>query len=357
MKKRNKIILYITLVIVLLAVFIFPRLNSSNKDKGPVPANRQTRNAVVNVKGHIAATEDISNNISSIGTALASEEVDIRSETTGRVTSIAFKEGSIVGKGQLLVKINDSELQAQLAKAKTRLKLLEDRETRQRVLFEKQYVSREDYDVALNELNVLKSDIDLLNVQIAKTEIRAPFSGKIGIRNISEGAYVTPTTAIATLQNISQIKIDFSVPEKYAALLKPGDHLSFKSASDKEFRQAKVYAIEPKINASTRTIQVRGIYANTANKVVPGSFVDVQLELEKITDAVLIPSFALIPDIKSDMVYLFRNGKALQQPVETSLRTANNVQVIRGIKPGDTVITSGILQLKSGMKVNITSFE
>lgn len=357
MKKRNKIILYITLVIVLLAVFIFPRLNNSKEVKRPAQGNKQTRNAVINVKGHIATTEDISNSISSIGTALASEEVDIRSETTGRVTSIAFKEGSVVSKGQLLVKINDSELQAQLSKTKTRLKLLQDRETRQRILFEKQFVSREDYDVALNELNVLKSDLDLLNVQIAKTEIRAPFSGKIGIRNISEGAYVTPSTPIATLQNISQIKIDFSVPEKYASLLKPGNNLSFKAASEKEYLQAKVYAIEPKINSSTRSIQVRGLYSNAGNRVVPGSFVDVKLELEKISDAVLIPTFALIPDIKSDMVFVYRSGKALQQPVETSLRTASNIQVIKGIEPGDTVITSGILQLKSGMKVNITSFE
>ncbi len=358
MKKQTKIILYGTLAIVLSAIFILPRIISPGKaDARGKRSSEQTAITSISVKGMIVSTQVIENNISSIGTALASEEVEIKSETTGRLINIFFKEGSLVSKGQLLAKINDSELQSQLAKAKSRLKLLQDREERQRVLYEKQLSSKEDYDVALNELNSLRADIELLNVQISKTEIRAPFSGKIGIRNISEGAYVSPANVIANLQNLSQIKIDFTIPEKYATLIKQNDNLKFKPVNEKDYLKGKVYAIEPKINRATRTILVRGIYSNAGNKVIPGSFLDVKLELKKINNAIMVPSYALIQDIKGDMIFQFKAGKAMQQIVGIGLRTEDKVQIISGINPGDTIITSGILQLKNNMKVNIKSME
>ena len=358
MEKRTKIILYGTIVCVLSAIFIIPHIISSDKE---VTVNKRgtgkSANTPFSVKGLIVSTQDISNEISSVGTALASEEVEIKSETSGRIINISFNEGSFVSKGQLLVKINDYELQAQLSKAKSRLKLLQDREARQRVLYEKQLSSTEDYDVALNELNALRSDIDLINVQISKTEIRAPFDGKIGIRNISEGAYVSPSTVIANLQNLSKIKIDFTIPEKYAALIKVNDNIKFKPTNEKGYFIGKVYAIEPKINKATRTILVRGIYSNVGNKVIPGSFLDVKLELQKIKNAILIPSYALVQDIKGNMIFVYRGGKAVQQVIEIALRTENNVQVTNGINPGDTIITSGILQLKDNMKVSLSSLE
>lgn len=358
MKKQTKIILYSSIAIVLAAIFIIPKISFSSKEVGENKKSAgQLASITLSVKGLIVSSQDISNSISSIGTALAFEEVEIKSETTGRVIEISFKEGSFVLKGQLLIKINDSELQAQLSKAKNSLKLLQDREERQRVLYEKQLSSTEDYNIALNELNALKSDIDLLNVQITKTEIRAPFNGKIGIINISEGAYVSPSIVIASLQNLSQIKIDFTIPEKYATLVKINDIIKFKPVSEKDYLIGKVYAIEPKINTATRTILVRGIYLNTGNKVIPGSFLDVKLELQKINNAVLIPSYALVPDINNNMIFVFRGGKAVQQVVETSLRTESNVQITNGINPGDTIITSGILQLKNNMKVTISSLE
>lgn len=358
MKKQTKIIIYSLIAVLLLAVFIIPKISSSKKDNiRSKTGSGRLSNAPISVKGKIVTTQDIQNSITSVGTALASEEVEIKSETSGRVISIPFKEGSFVSKGQLLVKINDSELQAQLSKAKSRLKLLEDRVDRQKVLFEKELSSKVEYDVALNELNELKSDIELLNVQISKTEIRAPFNGKIGIRKISEGAYVSPATIIANLQNLSQIKFDFTVPEKYAGSIKPNDKVLFKSANGKEYLAGKIYAVEPKINAATRTILVRGIYSNAGNKIIPGSFLEVKLELQKISNAVMIPSYALISDIKDNMVFVYRGGKAIQQSVETGIRTEDNVQIINGVTPGDTLITSGILQLKNNVKVKISSLE
>ncbi len=358
MKKQAKIILYSAVAVVFLTILIIPRIGpSSGESIGNKKDEKQNANISLSVRGLIVTTRDISNNISSIGTALASEEVEIKSEITGRVTGIFFKEGSLVSKGQLLIKINDLELQAQLSKAKNSLKLLKDKADRQSTLYEKQFISKENLDLALNELNSLKSDIELLNVQISKTEIRAPFPGKIGIRSISEGAYVSSSTVIANLQNISQIKIDFTIPEKYASLIKLADNIMFKPTGEKDFLYGKVYAIEPKINTATRTILVRGLYSNAGNKVIPGSFLDVKLELQKISNAVLIPSYALIQEVKGDMVFVYRGGKAVRQTVETAQRTESSVQVTSGINGGDTIITTGILQLKNNMKVKIGSFE
>jgi membrane fusion protein, multidrug efflux system len=358
MKKRTKIILYSAIAVVLLAILIVPKISSSGKG---VADNKRTAgqraNMTLSIEGLVVSTRDVSNDISSIGTALASEEVEIKSETTGRVTNIYFKEGSSVSKKQLLIKIDDSELQAQLTKAKSKLKLLQNIEERQRALYEKQFTSKENFDTAVNELNAIKADIELLNVQISKTEIRAPFNGKIGIRNISEGAYVSPSTVIANLQNLSQIKIDFTIPEKYAASIKLGDNIKFKPATEKDFLNGKVYAIEPKINTTTRTILVRGIYANANNKIIPGSFLDVKLELQKIRNAVMIPSYALAHDLKGEIVYIYRGGKAVQQLVETGLHTESDVQIIDGLHSGDTIIATGLLQVKDKMKVKITSLD
>ncbi len=240
MKKQNKIILYGIIGFILLAIYAIPRITSSDSESaGNIIGGKQSAKTSLSVKCLIVTVRDLSNEISSIGTALAFEEVEIKSETAGRVINIFFKEGSFVSKGQLLIKINDSELQAQLSKAKNSLKLLQEREERQRVLYEKKLSSLEEYDVALNQLNAVKSDIDLLNAQIAKTEIRAPFNGKIGIINISEGAYVSPAVVIASLQNISQIKIDFTIPEKYATLIKINDIIKFKPVSEKDYFSGK----------------------------------------------------------------------------------------------------------------------
>jgi len=349
MKKRFKIVLVVLIILIVAVLFAIPKLSSSGS-KVPL-ANM---NKSLSVKAHIIKAEKLANNVITSGTILSNEEVELKGEVAGKIINIYFKEGSSVKKGDLLVKINDAELQAQLAKAKYNLKLLEDREHRQRVLLEREAISQEDYDVSLNELNVVKADIELVKAQVAKTEIRAPFDGVIGLKNVSEGSFVNTETIIATLQDINPIKIDFSIPEKYSGSVKVGDQIRFKVVGKDETYTGKVYAIEPKIDPQTRTLKLRAVYSNAARSILPGSFADVELVLHEIQGALMVPTYSIIPELKGQKVFLYRNGKAFPQNVEIGIRTDTRVQITNGLAENDTLITSGILQIRPNSPVTIS---
>lgn len=351
MKRNMKKILIALAIVIVIALFAIPKFSSSGPDGKRNPAARQ--NAPLRVNIHVLDEESLDNKVFTNGSILANEEVQLMSEVPGKIVEIFFKEGSVVKEGDMLVKINDSELQAQLRREKYRFKLLEDNEFRQRKLLEKEAISQADYDASLNQLNVSKAETQLIDAQIAKTEIRAPFNGIIGLKYVSEGSYVTPSKVIASLQNINPVKIDFSIPEKYAASVKRGDNINFKVTGDERVYTGKIYAIEPKIDPVSRTLKIRGIYNNTGNNIFPGSFADVELVLKEIDDAIMIPTHALIPELKGQKVFLYKNGKAVPQSVKTGIRTEERVQVTSGLKSKDTLITTGILQLRPNMPVII----
>jgi membrane fusion protein (multidrug efflux system) len=352
MKKRLKLIVIIIVVFIVAVLIALPKLSSTGNE---APA-QQNMNAALPVKAHILKEEKLANNIVTSGTVLANEEVELKSEEAGKITNILFKEGSKVKKGDLLVKINDAELRAQLEKAKYNLKLLEDREYRQRVLLEREAISQEDYDVSLNELNVVKAEIELVKAQIDKTEIRAPFNGVVGLKNVSEGSFVNTSTVIATLQNINPVKIDFSIPEKYSGSVKTGDPINFKIFGTGGTYGGKVYAIEPKIDPLTRTLKMRAVYSNPSRDILPGSFADVELVLSQFDDALMVPTHSIVPELKGQKVFLFKNGLAVPQNVEIGIRTDQRVQVTKGLNENDTLITSGILQIRPGMPVVISEY-
>ncbi len=351
---KKKIIVGVTVVVALLVIFLVFKKTYSSKNIDTQSKNTSIQ--VIPVKAHIVKPQELGNNVITTGTVLANEEVDLKSEVSGKIVEIAFKEGSRVNKGDLLVKINDAELQAQLMREKYTFELLKDKEYRQKKLFEKEAISQEEYDDALNQFNVSKAEVDLIKAQIDKTEIRAPFNGIVGLKNVSEGSYITPSTVIASLQNINPIKIDFSIPEKYSGSVKVGDQINFKVVGDEENYNAKVYAIEPKIDPVTRTLKIRAIYSNQAGRILPGSFADVKLILDKIDNALLIPTQAIVPELKGQKVYIYRSGKVAQQNVEMGIRTDEYVQITSGLNPNDTLIISGILQIKPGAEVSITEF-
>ncbi|HRQ55657.1 MAG TPA: efflux RND transporter periplasmic adaptor subunit, partial [Ignavibacteriaceae bacterium] len=288
------------------------------------------------------------------GTILANEEVELRSETSGKITKILFKEGSFVSKGDLLIKINDSDLQAQLRKAESKVKLSKEKEVRQKQLRDGNLISQEEYDNIVSELNVNQADYDLIKAQIDKTEIRAPFSGVVGLRSVSEGSYVTTSTVIARLQNFNNLKVDFSIPEMYSASVKADDDLEFKISGSTQLFKAKVYAIEPKIDPGTRTLQIRAICSSSYKELIPGAFANVELNLKQTSNAILIPTVSIVPELKGQIVYLYRSGVVVPQPVETGVREETQVQIVKGLSEGDTVITSGILQIRPNSKVKIS---
>lgn len=340
--------------VVILILLIIPKLKSS-EDKNNNPGNRSA--GILPVKAHILKYEVLDNKVLTTGTVLANEEVELKSEVSGKITKILFNEGTYVNTGDLLVKINDAELQAQLESAKLRLGLQKDTEYRKKQLLEKQAISQEDYDMTFNQLQVNQAEIELIQAQIDKTEIRAPFNGIVGLRNVSEGSFVNNSTVIASLQNINPIKIDFSIPERYAGMVSVGDEINFTISGNNKKYVGKVYAIEPKIDPVTRTLRIRALCSNTGREILPGSFANVELVLKKIENAILIPSEALIPDIRGQKVFVYRDGNAMPQPVETGIRTDIRVQLISGVSEGDTIITSGMLQLRPGVPVSISEFE
>src|SRR5690606_21460553 len=185
------------------------------------------------------------------------------------------------------------------------------------------------------------------------TTVRAPFSGTIGLRSISKGTYVTPTTPIAKLVNTDQLKITFSIPEKYVSQMKVGNSLQFTTSSSKVEYTATIYAIEPQVDIATRTLKVRAIADNKEGKLYPGTFANVTLPLQTVDDAILVPTEALIPIQNGKVIFVSQDGKAKQVEVETGTRTDSMVRVLSGIKPGDTILTSGVMSLKNGTQVKV----
>jgi len=352
MNKRIKsIVIGLTILVVLILIFL-PKILSTGESQSMQNPGRM--NIEIPVTAYIVSYEKLSNSIYTTGSILANEEVELRSEIAGKIVEILFREGAFVSKGDLLVKINDSDLQAELRKAASKVKLVEDREARQRQLAQNQMISQEDYESTLNDLEASKAEYDLIKAKIDKTEIRAPFSGVIGLREVSEGSFVTTSNIIARLQSLSNLKVDFAIPQKYAAQVKIGDELDFKlSGSDFQYK-ARIYAIEPKIDPSTRTLKLRAICTANYKGLFPGAFANVELNLKQTDEAILIPTVAIVPELKGQLVYVFKSGVANPRKVEIGLREEKQVQIISGLAEGDTIITTGILQIRPGAKVKIT---
>lgn len=353
MNKSKKRILAVLVAIILIMAIILPKLNlfqtkaDSQSGSGLAPG-------ATPVQTYLVQPQALNDRVITSGTVLANEQVELKSEVSGKITSIDFDEGTRVSHGQLLVKINDSELQAQLRKVIQQLELAEKREFRQSQLLDRQAVSQEVYDQTLIELNNLKAEVDLLEARIDKTEIRAPFDGIIGLRYVSIGDYISPSSRIAALLDLDPVKIDFSIPERYVGAVSSDDEIQFTAESLADSYTGKVYAIEPDVDLETRTLQLRAIASNTDSDILPGTFVEVELILDEIPDALMIPTEALIPEIQGQKVFLVKNGKAASASVKTGIRTEDKIQITEGIQPMDTVVTSGILSIRPGAEVQIT---
>ncbi|WP_299758645.1 efflux RND transporter periplasmic adaptor subunit [uncultured Pontibacter sp.] len=307
----------------------------------------------VAVDVYVVSPAAFQNKIATTGSVLPNEDVELRSEIAGRVTSINFKEGSRVSKGQLLVTVNDAEMRAQLQKLESNQKLYRDMEERQRTLLEKEYISAQEYDQVSNQLATATADIQALKATLAKAYVRAPFDGVIGLRQISEGSYVSATTPIARIVDISPVKIDFAIPGRYSQQVKAGDKITFTVEGRPEVYNAFIYAVQPGIDPATRTLQVRALFENENQEVRPGAFVSVSLSLKDSDDAILIPTEAIIPEATGHKIFLVKNGKAVPQMVKIGQRSETLIQIMEGVAPGDTIIRSGILQVRDGSNLNI----
>ncbi|NDV60132.1 efflux RND transporter periplasmic adaptor subunit [Bacteroides sp. 519] len=330
----------------------YPKTNKDVKEDGRALARASNAKRVLNVNGFVVKQQTLVINDDKVrGRLIPDEEVDLSFQTSGMVTHIEFKEGASVKKGQLLAKVNDAPLQAQLKKLEAQLKLAEDRVYRQSTLLEKDAVSKEAYEQVRTDLESLKADIQLVKANIDLTELRAPFDGIIGLRQISEGAYASPSTVLAKLTKVIPLKLEFAINEKNASLIKPGAKIAFTIDNNLNTFYGSVYATEALLDPVTNTLPVRAIYPNYNGALLPGRTATIQIIINEINDAIAIPSEAIVPELGRDIVYLYRNGKATPVTVTKGVRTDAFVQIVDGLHVGDTIITSGTLQLRTGLNV------
>ena len=299
----------------------------------------------------VAGTKTLNNTIEVNGSVMANEMLEIHPEVSGRLTYLNIPEGNAVKAGTVLAKINDADLQAQLTKSKVQLELAKKTEERFKKLLAINGLNQADYDAALNSVNNIKADIELLKAQIDKTVIKAAYDGELGLRQVSPGAYVTPATVLATLQQVNKLKIDFTVPDIYSNLIKKGNTVMVSTNQSKTSITATIVATEPVVNTSSRNLRVRAVMEN--NKVNPGAFVKVLLKAEMNNNHIVIPTNAIIPDADSKKAIIIKGGKGKFVNIETGIRTAGGVEVISGINIGDTVVVTGVLFVRPSSLVKI----
>ena len=354
MNKGLKKVLQIGIPVVIVGAIVIPRLDfSSDKEMStPTTAPKATNRGALPVSGIVASMSTSGNGIPVTGLLVANEEVELVSETAGKVVKIAFEEGTLVKKGTLLVKVDDSDLQAQLARAEFQKELLAAKLERQRILLKRESISVEEFQQLETEYNMNLADIELLKVKIARTEIRAPFDGRMGFRFVSEGSYLQPSTKVSTIVDNSYLKIEFSIPEKYIDLPLVGRKLTFQPSGMEHQIEAEVYAVDPQADVATHTINLRARYRNTKN-LVAGMFVKGELMTAENLKYILVPTEAVVPEMDGKRLWVVKNRKATSVPVQTDSRDSQFVEVTSGIQVGDTVLTGGLMQLREGMIVNV----
>lgn len=358
MKKSQKYLLYLSIpALFALAFFAYNSFIKDkevatigqNKSKSAAPSVRQAKSLPASV--HIAELMAREDGFLRIGNLVANERVEMVNEQAGRVISINFQEGQFVKKGQLLIKLNDDELQVQLRKAEYQHALLQERLERQRILLEKDAVSREDYDKVLTEFNVLKQDIEQLKIRIDKMHVTAPFDGVVGFRDVSLGAFLQINSKITTLVDIANLIVEVAIPEKYVMDKLSGATVIFNVEGMVNNFSATIYAVDPQVDVNTRTIMVRARYKNSNNLLRPGMSAKVMLKTGAQDINVYVPNQAVVPVVNGRSVWVLKNGKAKFVPVQTGNRTADMLEILSGIERGDTVITTGLMQLREGIAV------
>lgn len=362
MTKKAKIAVLAAIVLLIAGMIVYPKVKRSAKvseDPQSAAVSKSPSARVLNVNAQVLEYRTLSDRIVRTGSTMPDEEVDLSFESSGKIVAIYFTEGSHVKKGELLAKINDAPLQAQLKKLQAQVQLATDRVYRQRTLLEKDAVSQEAFEQVQTAYQQLMADIELVKANIAQTELRAPFDGIIGLRMVSEGSYASPSTVVAKLTKISPIKIEFSIPESYATEVGRGSRIVFKMEQDGLMKDygATIYAVESTIDEPTRSLKVRARYPNANESIVPGRYVSVEITKSEIKDALVVPSEAVIPEMGRQIVYLYKGGKAEPREIVLGLRTEDKVQALEGLERGDTVLVSGVMQLRTGMPVRVENLK
>lgn len=347
-----------SLLLVATGVILLLTLSSCGGKKKESPAAGGPRaSAPISVEAIQVKPRALASTLEVPGSLLPFEETEIRSEISGRIISLNLKEGQEVKKGLLLVKLFDEDLKAQLNKLKVQLEIALKTAERQRELLKINGISQQEYDLSELQVSNLRADMDLVRVNISKTEIHAPYDGRLGLKNISVGAYISPATLLTTISQVKKLKLQFTVPERYGSQVLSGQEVNFQLDGTNTVYRASVMATESTIEENTRSLMVRGIVEAKDAFLMPGAFAKVRMILQRQADALMIPSQAVIPQGRKKQVILFKNGVPAFTDITTGLRDSSDVQVLSGIAAGDTVITTGLLFIRPGSEVKIASIQ
>lgn len=326
---------------------------SCQSKKTPLQANNNRSTGPMVVDGFLVTPQSISDKIEVPGSLMPAEETQIRTEVSGRVVRLNVQEGTTVKQGELLLKLFDQDLQANLKKLQVQLEIAKKNEERLRELLAINGISQQDYDLSKLDVENLKADIESTQIAISKTEIRAPYTGRVGLRNVSLGTYLSPSDIVTTIRQVDQLKLEFAVPEKYAKDVRAGSKVTFRVDGGNQDHMASVIATESGVDQTTRTLRIRALVTSNHNELVPGVFAKVFLQLGSSANAMLIPTQAVLPQIRNKQVIIIRKDSALFSVVETGIRDSVYVQILNGIKPGDTVVTTGLMAIRPNAKIKI----
>jgi membrane fusion protein, multidrug efflux system len=344
------------LLLLVLAVYACGKTDQKSAGGAAMPPKQGASLTVSSVEGFVAKPATLTENVTASGSLVPAEETELHPEASGRVVSLHLPEGRSVKKGELLLKIFDEDLKTQLRKLETQLKQAEITEQRLAELLKVKGVSQQEYDLAALAVQTIKSDMELVRINITKTELRAPYDGVLGLRRLSPGAYVTPATAVTTIRAASALKLDFNIPEKYSNLIRVGQTIQFKVEGNTAPHSATVMATEQSITTDSRNLLVRASVRDTRN-LLPGAFAEVTLALGSKTQALMVPNESVIPQARDKKLILSKGGKAKFVTVKTGIRQAGMIEITEGIQPGDTICTTGVLFLRPDATVNFSKVE
>lgn len=329
--------------------------NKSDKIEPPKGGSSPADPPTLAVEGYIVHPSVLHSSIEVAGTLLPFEETEIHPEVSGKVTYLSIKEGSHVKKGTLLARLFDGDLQAQLQKLKVQLQVAQKTEERQSELLKIGGISQQDYDLSALDVSSIKADIQVMQAAIDKTIILAPFDGKVGFKNISIGAFITPSTVITTIRQDSKLKLEFSIPEKFTPKVQLKNVIYFTTEASNKKYEAKIYATESGITQENRSLKVHALVENSDKNITAGSFAKVAFDMGDNNDAIMIPTQSIIPEARDKKVIVYNGGNADFKVVTTGTRDSAKVEILSGLSIGDTVITTGLLSIKPGSKIKLSS--
>lgn len=305
------------------------------------------------VDGYVVAASDLTNRVELTGSITAGETTEIRPEISGRIVMLNIPEGRMVSKGTVLARLYDGDLRAQLAKLEVQLKAAKVTEARQAKLLAIEGISKQEYELSQLQVNTILADMHIVRTNMIKTRIVAPYSGKLGLKNISPGAYITPADVLTTIRKTDEMKLDFNVPEEYAHMVKTGQDVVFTDETTGSKFGARVEAMETGITEANRSLLVRADVKNGDNQLIHGGFARINLDIQPGQQSLMVPSQAVLPQARGKKIIVYRGGVAKFTDVTTGIRDSAYVEITSGLRSGDTIVVTGLMSTKPEAKITI----